>query len=113
MTEYTEQEIESWFVEYMNKNEDIEITLQQLSIDLREFESTLFDIKTKQEVIVSPMHDYIENWLKLALIKITKDNQNWTPGHRCEYMSLRYYRIVMGSKVEVQKPDDEITIAYN
>jgi hypothetical protein len=34
MTEYTEQEIESWLVEYVNKNEDIEVTLQQLSIDL-------------------------------------------------------------------------------
>jgi len=34
----------------------------------------LFDIKNKKEESVAPIHDYIENWLKLALIKITKDN---------------------------------------
>jgi hypothetical protein len=36
MTEDTKQEIESWLLEYVNKNEDIEITLQQISIDYRE-----------------------------------------------------------------------------
>jgi hypothetical protein len=43
MTEYIEKEIESWLMEYVNKNEDIEITLQQLSIDNRELESTMLD----------------------------------------------------------------------
>jgi hypothetical protein len=62
-------------VEYVNKNEDIEITLQQISIDYREFESTMLDIRVKQELIVAPIHEYIENWLKLALIKITEDDQ--------------------------------------
>jgi hypothetical protein len=38
MIEYTEQDIESWLVEYVNRNEDIEITLHQLSIDYREIE---------------------------------------------------------------------------
>jgi hypothetical protein len=42
MTEYMEQEIESWLLEYVNKNEDIEITLQQVSIDYRESKSTMF-----------------------------------------------------------------------
>jgi len=37
MTEYIEKEIESWLVEYVNKNEYIEVTLQQLSIYFREF----------------------------------------------------------------------------
>jgi hypothetical protein len=51
MTEYTEHEVESWLVSYVNKNEDIEDTLHQLSIDLRELEGTLFDIKVRQEII--------------------------------------------------------------
>jgi hypothetical protein len=29
----------------------------------------------RQEVIVAPMRDYVENWLKQALIKITEENQ--------------------------------------
>jgi hypothetical protein len=45
MVEYTYDDIDSWLVEYTNKNEDIETTLQNLSIDLREIESELFNIK--------------------------------------------------------------------
>jgi hypothetical protein len=55
-------------VEYVNKNEDIEITLQQISIDYRELESKMLYIRVKQEVFVALMHEYIENWLNLALI---------------------------------------------
>jgi hypothetical protein len=80
MIEYTKHDIESWLVEYVNRNEDIEITLQQLSIDYREIEGTLFDIKVKQEVIVAPLRDYIEKWLESALIKITEDNQTKAVG---------------------------------
>jgi len=76
MTEYTKQEIEIWLVEYANKNEDIEITLQQLSIDYRELESTMLDIIVKQEVIVAPMREYIENWLKSTLINIIEYDQS-------------------------------------
>jgi hypothetical protein len=75
MVEYTKHDIESWLVEYVNRNEDIEITLQQLSIDYREIESTLFDIKVKQEVTISPLRDYIEKWLESTLIKIIEENQ--------------------------------------
>ena len=35
MVEYTKQNIESWVFEYVNRNEDIKITLKQLSIDYR------------------------------------------------------------------------------
>jgi hypothetical protein len=36
---------------------------------------TLFYIKVKHKVIVSPLHDYIENWLNSAFIKIIEKNQ--------------------------------------
>jgi hypothetical protein len=75
LTEYTEQEVESWLVSYVNKNEDIEDTLHQLSIDFRDMESSLFDIRVRHEIIIAPMRDYIENWLKNALIKITEPDQ--------------------------------------
>jgi hypothetical protein len=75
LTEYSELEIESWLVNYVNKNEDIEDTLHQLSIDFQDMENSLFDIKVRHEIIVAPMRDYIENWLKNALIKITEPDQ--------------------------------------
>jgi hypothetical protein len=75
LNKYTEQEVESWLVNYVNKNEDIEDTLHQLSIDFRDLESTLFNINVRQEIIIVSMRDYIENWLKKSLIKITEEDQ--------------------------------------
>jgi hypothetical protein len=65
----------TWLVEYTNKNEDIENTLQNLSIDYREIEGELFNIKVKQEVIVAPLRDYIEEWLNKSIAKILKYQQ--------------------------------------
>jgi len=64
----------------VNKNKDIEDTLHQLSIDFRDLESTLFDIKVRQKIIAAPMRECIENWLKQALIKITEEDQTKTVG---------------------------------
>jgi hypothetical protein len=75
LMKYSEFEVESWLVNYVNKNEDIEDTLHQVSIDYRDIEDSLFDIRVRQEVIVAPMRDYVENWLKQDLIKITEENQ--------------------------------------
>ena len=98
MTQYTEQEIESWLVEYVNKNKDIEITLQQLSIDYREFESTMLDIRIKQKVTVAPMCEYIENWLKLALINITEENQMEAVGIGQETVTKENIRVTTTQK---------------
>jgi hypothetical protein len=70
--EFSEEEIEIWLVWYVNKNEDIEDTLHQLSLDLRELENELFETKTKHEITVAPMREYIEQWLTKALVKIMK-----------------------------------------
>jgi hypothetical protein len=75
LTKYTEQEVESWLVIYVNKNEDIEDMLHQLSIGFRDLQRTLFDIKVRQEIIIVPMRDYIENCLNQALIKITEEDE--------------------------------------
>jgi hypothetical protein len=68
--EYTYNDIDNWLVEYTNKNEDIETILKNLSIDHREIESELLNIKVNQEVIVSPLREYIQEWLNMSIIKI-------------------------------------------
>jgi hypothetical protein len=73
--EYSEEEVERWLIWYMNKNEDIEDTLHQLSLDLKELENELFETKTKHEIMVSPMREYIEQWLRKSLVKITETDQ--------------------------------------
>jgi len=35
----------------------------------------LFNIRVRHEIIVAPMREYIENWLKKALIKINEEDQ--------------------------------------
>ena len=35
----------------------------------------MFDIRIKQEINVSPMKDYIQEWLKHALLKTTEEDQ--------------------------------------
>ena len=52
---------------------------------LREFENQLFEIKTKHEIVVAPLREYIEDWLKKALIRITKmENQETWPGSKMQ-----------------------------
>jgi hypothetical protein len=54
----------------------VDDTLHQSKMDLREFENQLFEIKTKHEITVAPLREYIEEWFKNALIKITEpENQ--------------------------------------
>jgi hypothetical protein len=36
----------------------------QLGMDLREIENDLFEISTKHEITVTPMREYIEEWLR-------------------------------------------------
>ena len=60
MIESTHDDIDNQLVKYTNKNEDIENILQKLSIDLREIEKELFNVQIKQEVIVSPLRDFIK-----------------------------------------------------
>jgi hypothetical protein len=82
MVEYTYDDIDNWLVEYTNKNEDIETILQNLSIDHREIESELLSIKVKQEVIVSPLREYIQEWLNKAITKIVEfPTEAVTTGH--------------------------------
>jgi hypothetical protein len=82
MVEYTYDDIDNWLVEYTNKNEDIETILQNLSIDHREIESELLNIKVKQEVIVSPLREYIQEWLNKSIIKISEfPTEAVTTGH--------------------------------
>jgi hypothetical protein len=47
--------------------------LHQLSFDLKDMENELFETKTRQEIMVSPMREYIEHWLRNALVKITEN----------------------------------------
>jgi len=73
---FSEDEVEKWLVRYINRNDEVDDTLHQLEIDMREFENQLFEIKTKHEIIMALLNEYINKWLKKTLIIITKpENQ--------------------------------------
>jgi hypothetical protein len=67
--------VENWLVDYSIKNQDIEETLQNISIDLRDLEGDLFNIKIQHEINVAPMRSYIEEWFKKDVDKITDEGQ--------------------------------------
>jgi hypothetical protein len=62
--EYGEDDVENWLVDYSIKKQHIEEALRNISIDLRDLEGELFNIKIWHEINVAPMRSYIEEWFK-------------------------------------------------
>jgi hypothetical protein len=73
--EYDEDDIDNWLVDYSVKNQDIEEALHGISLDLRDLEGELFNIKIRHEINVAPMKSYIEEWFKKAIDKLTTEGQ--------------------------------------
>jgi hypothetical protein len=73
--EYDEDAIDNWLVDYFVKNQDIEEALHGISLDLRDLEGELFNIKIQHEIKVAPMETYIEEWFKKAINKLTNEGQ--------------------------------------
>jgi len=69
--EYEEDCIENWLVDYSEKNQDIEEALHGISIDLRNLEGKLFNLKIRHEMNMGPMKIYIEEWFKKVINKLT------------------------------------------
>jgi hypothetical protein len=76
--EYNEEEIDNWLVDYSVKNQDIEEAIHGISHDLRDLEGELFNIKIRHEINVAPMKNYIEDWFKKTIDKLTKEGQEAT-----------------------------------
>jgi hypothetical protein len=64
--------MENWLVDYSIKNQDIEEALQNISIDLRDLEGHIFNIKIRHEINEAPM-SYIKEWFKKDVDKITDE----------------------------------------
>jgi hypothetical protein len=73
--EYNEDDIDNWLMDYSMKNQDIEEALHGISLDLRDLEGELFNIKIRQEIYMAPMKSYIEEWFKKAIDKLTNEGQ--------------------------------------
>jgi hypothetical protein len=58
--EYGEDDVKNWLVGYLIKNQDIQESLHNLSIDLRDLETEFFNIKIWHEINVTSMRSYIE-----------------------------------------------------
>jgi len=67
--------VKKWLVGYSIKKQDIQEELHNLSIDLRDLESELFNTKLRHEINVVPMRSYIEEWFKKVVDKITNEGQ--------------------------------------
>jgi hypothetical protein len=72
-------EVERWLVWYTNKNDEVDNTLHQSELYLREFKIHLIEIKTKHEITVAPLREYIEEWLNKELIEIMPSQSQHVP----------------------------------
>jgi hypothetical protein len=72
---YNEDEINNWLVDYSVKNQDIEEAIHGISLELRDLEGELFNIKIRHEINVAPMKSYIEDWFSKEIDKLTKEGK--------------------------------------
>jgi hypothetical protein len=73
--EYGEDDVDNWLVDYSVQNEEIDQALRNLSIDLRELENELFNIKIWNEINVAPLRSYIEEWVERELKQVADERQ--------------------------------------
>jgi hypothetical protein len=73
--EYGKDDVENWIVDYLIKNQDIEEALCNISIDLRDLEGEIFNIKIRHEINVAPMRSFIKDWFKKVVDKLTNEGQ--------------------------------------
>jgi phosphotransferase system IIA component len=57
------------------KKQDIEEAVHGISLDLRDLEGELFNIKIWHEINVALMKNYIEDWFKKEIDKLTKQGK--------------------------------------
>jgi hypothetical protein len=74
--EYGENYVKTWLVSYAIINKNIQESLHNLSIDLRDLESELFNIKICHEMNVAPMRSYIKEQLKKVVNQIRNEGQS-------------------------------------
>jgi hypothetical protein len=74
--EYGEDDVENWLVDYFIKNQDIEESLWNILIDLRDLEGEIFNTKIRHEINVVPMRSYIEEWFKRVVEKLTNEGKS-------------------------------------
>jgi uncharacterized protein YeeX (DUF496 family) len=75
--EYSEDDVEKWLVDYLIKNQDIEEALRYISIDLRDLEGDLFNIKIWHEINVAPMRATSRSGLKRLSTNLPMKGKGW------------------------------------
>jgi hypothetical protein len=73
--EYDQYHVDNSLVDTSVQNEEIHQALSNLSIDFRELENKLFNIKIWNEINVAPMRSYIKEWLERELKQATDERQ--------------------------------------
>jgi hypothetical protein len=73
--EYGEDDVDNWLVDYLVQTEEIDQALRNLSIDLRELENEIFNIKIWDKINVAPLRGYIEEWIQRPIEKLTDEGK--------------------------------------
>jgi hypothetical protein len=73
--QFDQSHVHDWLVKYAVQNEEIHQALSNISIDFQELENDLFNIKIRNEINVTPMRAYIEEWVERKLKQAANERQ--------------------------------------
>jgi succinate dehydrogenase flavin-adding protein (antitoxin of CptAB toxin-antitoxin module) len=73
--EYEQAQVNDWLVDYSVQTDEIHQALFNLSIDFQELKNDLFNIKIRNDINITPMRSYIEEWLERELKQATDERQ--------------------------------------
>ena len=63
MNDVSKEKVEYWMVTITNENLDVEAYLDQCKEELAKIEMELFDLHVKQDPTITPLRDFIEEWI--------------------------------------------------
>jgi len=70
LTEFPRDEINHWIVTFVNDNEYHLSSVDHLRSLFKEIEEDIFSLRVKQDIIVPPMKEYNNEWIKKSLQQI-------------------------------------------
>lgn len=72
LLDFSKDSIQMWIVDYVNINNIFYVIICKSHDEVIEIEKEIFKMKTKQEVIVPPLQDFIFYWLEKHLVVVFK-----------------------------------------
>ena len=83
LTNFYEENIRAWTIDYLNFNNNISIIVNEAHKEVLEIEKEISEMKSKHEITVPPLWDFISEWLEKQLPKLTNSGSYGSSYYSC------------------------------